>query len=252
MSREALERLMPTYRALVEVRGPNLPIEVAFQEAETLANLVERPEAREELLAVGLDEATLAGLRPALEAARQAQSEWTAIYSPRKPQAQRDVEEQGRALRAQAMSACRFTLRKSRVAQGALDAIDEGEGLADLVQDLFDLALVIEQNAAAFAANRRFPPAEKVAALREQATAISGGQADFRNDKTQRDAADLRNRAWTWLDEVVGEIRQAGQHAFEGTPTAREFASAYLRSQRRQQRHRKAAGAVVTPEPVPV
>jgi hypothetical protein len=173
------------------------------------------------------------------------------VFSPRKPEAQHEAEELGRKLRAQAMSACRFSLRKNRQAQDALDRIAEGEGLADLVQDLVALALLVEQNQAALAANRRFGAAEKVVALRTQAAAISGGQADFRTDASKRDAADLRNRAWTWLDDLVAEIRLAGRHAFEGTATAREFASAYERTQRRARRQRAEDPSGDEPVPLP-
>jgi hypothetical protein len=247
MSQEALDALMPTLRGLSAVREPDLPVEVSFQEAEALATLVEKPAIREALLEVGLEPDTLAGLRPAIAAARYAESAWKAVHSPRKPESQRDVEAQGRALRAKAMSACRFSLRHDRLAQGALDRIDEGEGVADLAQDLLDLAVVIERNLGGFAANRRFGAADRIPELRALSASISAGQADFRTDKAQREAVDVRNRAWTWLDHLVDEIRGAGRHAFEGTPTTRDFASEYERQQRRAQRRRKSA----TPEPTP-
>lgn len=249
MSREVLEGLTERLLAMPVVRAPDLPVAVSFQEAAALIKLTEREEVGRALLEVGLDAQVLDDIRTALAAARQAESQWTSIRSRRKPEDQRDVEEQGRALRATAISASRFSLRRHRGAQGALNAIEEGEGVADLVQDLFDTAELIERNLAAFAANRRFNAAATVMELRRVGNAIEDGQAEFATDTTQKNAVDLRNRAWTLLDDLVTEIRQAGQHAFEGTPTAREFGSDYERTRRRTARRRSSTMPAAIPAP---
>ena len=149
---------------------------------------------------------------------------------------QAGIEDTGRTLRSAAVAACRFTLRDDRAVQGVLDRIVRGDGIADLVQDLDDLAVLVEQNLAALAPNRKFDAPRQVPTLRDTAREIRLGLAQYRTADAQKTAVDLRNRAWTWLDLHVTQLREAGRYAFLGSETAKEFRSAYERRSRLSRR----------------
>lgn len=225
-----LEQLKPTLAALTRVRTPDIPVDVDFQEIRDLLTYIdEHPDVAATLDEVGLASGILPALRLALPAAIQAQAEWSILRNPRKPEDQAAIEENGRKLRTAAIAACRFTLRTHRQVQGALDRIMEGVGTADLVQDLEELALLVEANRDALAPNRRFDAPSQPAKLRTAAQDIRLGLAEYRTSQDQKTVVDLRNRAWTWLETHVTELRDAGRYAFQGTPTIREFRSAWER-----------------------
>ena len=141
----ALDMLRPKLESLSEVRSPDQPIDVYFQETEDLLAHVEANGLRSLLVSEGLDENVIPEIASALAAARLAQTEWTLINAREKPTDQQELEVKGYALRARAVKKARFTVRKHKSAQTTISNIVEGEGLADLVQDLDDLAKLIEE-----------------------------------------------------------------------------------------------------------
>ena len=78
------------------------------------------------------------------------------------------------------VAAARWNLRDDRSAQGTLDGIVEGDSLADLIQDLEDLALLMEQRGEAFAADQTFDPAARGAEARG-----FGRRGDPREDRAE-------------------------------------------------------------------
>jgi hypothetical protein len=232
-----LEQLKPTLAALTDPSQPDIPIHVDFQEVQDLlAWLDGHRDAVRQLADVGLAPEIIETVRTALAAARQAQSDWSTLRDPRKPADQAGLEEAGRKLRSAAVAACRFTLRGDRNVQGVLDRIVQGDGIADLVQDLEDLATLVEQNLTALAPNKKFDAPRQIPTLRDTAREIRLGLAQYRTAGAQKTAVDLRNRAWTWLDLHVSELRAAGRYAFAGTETAKEFRSAHERRSRLSRR----------------
>lgn len=236
---DALEGLRPKLDNLDEVRLPDQPIEVYFQETEDLLTHVEANGLRGVLIDEGLDESVFDEIVTSLAAARQAQTEWTLLNDREKPESQKVMEAKGYALRTKAAKKARFTLRKDRSALAIIGDILEGEGLADLVQDLDDLSKLIADRPEAFARNRNFDSAATVAEMKATANSIRSGLSGFRMNPTQAKAVELRNRAWTHLDALVGDLREAGRAATEGT-IARGFGSAYNRRLAAEARRRKA------------
>lgn len=242
MSDQALDALRPTLDAIpdADVHRPELPPSVAHQEAHDLLQTVSEESVRQGLLDVGLDEALLDGLPTAIDASRQAQSKWVVVRDASKPQAQKEREARGADLRSDLVATCRWNLRDNALVQGALDQISDGGGVADLIQDLHDLAVLVRANLPAFESDQTFDaPAEA-----EQALALSQeigeGLSQARTSTTQRQAVGLRDRAATHLDDVVGEIREAGRYAFRGVAEMEgRFGSAYIRRRTRTYRRRK-------------
>jgi len=237
-----LDKLMSTLAQipLDEIEAPTLPIEVALQEAHDLNTLVGNPEIRERILAVGLPKAEITALPRAVAAAREAQSAWIVIRDRSKDDAQRARENDGMTTRANLVASARWNLRDDRVAQATLDAIQEGEGVEDLVQDLFDVAALIEQRADLFEVDQTLDSAEAVRNARAQAKSIRAGLSATRLASTQDNAKDLRDRAYTYLAARVTAVRAAGRYAFRTEPQMlAKFGSAYLRANNRKRSRRK-------------
>lgn len=238
----SLEKLTPQLMAipLEQLEYSALPIHVALQEAHDLNVLVGNPEIRERLLAVGLPKAELTALPKAIDAAREAQSAWVVVRDRTKNDAQKQREQAGDELRADLVAAARWNLRKDRVAQATIDAIQEGEGVEDLVQDLVDLAALLDRNLDAFAADTTFDASERAELARSTAEAIQSGLSKARLARTQEQAKELRDRAYTYLAARVSAVREAGRYAFKREPVmGGKFGSAYARSADRKRSRKK-------------
>lgn len=142
--------------------------------------------------AVGMTLAIRDELEQMIGATRAAQSQWTVCRDRSKDEAQRKREESGATLRSDLLAACRFNLRDDRTALATLGAISQGDGVADLVQDLSDLATLIEQRRAAFERDKTFDPSKRAEAARslssEIAAGIRGGAYDYGSDCCDRAA----------------------------------------------------------------
>lgn len=238
----SLEALTPQLMsiALDQLELPNLPISIALQEAHDLNTLVGNPEIRERLLAVGLPKAELTALPKAIAATREAQSAWIVVRDRTKSDAQRQREEAGDTLRAEMIAAARWNLRNDRVAQATIDAIAEGEGVEDLVQDLVDLAALVERQADRFESDTTFDAAEQIEAARSAAKTIEMGLSRARLARTQEEAKELRDRAYTYLAARVSAVREAGRYAFKKEPAlSGKFGSTYGRAADRRRARKK-------------
>ncbi len=82
---------------------------------------------------------------------------------------------------------------------------------------------------------------------RESAAAeIQAGLSEERITEDRTEAKELRDRAYTFLDDLVDEIREAGRYAYRNDPKRRvKFTSPYLR--RRRQRTRRPVAAEIPP-----
>jgi len=235
----ALEALRPILDAIPpqDVRTPNQPADIYFQETDDLLEHIALNQLAQVLVNEGLDVTTLEGVPLALTAAREAQTAWTLVNERAKPQEQRDLEKRGYDLRTKVSKKARFTLRRNPAALAVLSQILEGEGVADLVQDLDDLRMLMSHHAATFAQNKNFDSAAASAELASLASNIRKGLSGFRMNPEQSKAVDLRNRAWTHLDDLVDDVREAGRSAVDGK-AARGFGSAYERRVRAASRRR--------------
>lgn len=231
-----------------QVYAPEIPVAVVLQEANDLHTLVSEPSVWERLEKVGALASDRELLKGAIATARTAQSLWTVSRDRRKSEAQQAREARGEKVRLDITAAARWNLRDDRVAQGALDAIMEGEGVADLVQDLNDLAALCAQKSAAFASDKSIDLNARIEEARALAVELAAGVSSERLDTEQANAVDLRNRAYTQLDAIVSRLRDAGRYAFrEQEEVRRRFASRYLK--RKNQRARAAAAARVEETP---
>lgn len=244
---QQLDQLTPVLMNLeaADVGRPAIPIAVYLQEAHDMLTFTSDPEVRTALLAVGLSPAVFDNGAEAIAATQQAQSQWTMVRRSRQPENLPTVREEAQSLRSLVVASIRWNLRSNRTAQAAVDVIVEGDSDADLVQDLHDLAALVTANADAFADDQTFDAAVTAQLARDRSVELRALLSDRASDETERDAVDLRNRAYTHLNSLMTEIRTAGRYAFrDDTDALRRFGSVYARRKRAEQR-----SATAEPEP---
>lgn len=241
----ALEVLAGELEGLEDVQrevGP-VPLDAFFKEAAALVHTVGVPEVRAQLLAVGLDEETLEKLPLALTVAQDAQADWVTVKGRSYSNNLVELIATAHAERSDLLAAARFHLREDRVIAETLSAIAEGEGLDDLVQDLFALGRLIEQNVQAFGRDTTFDAPARARGARELAQRLQRTQTEEQFDTLQRQLRDQRDRTYTLLSRLVDEIRRTGRYAFRKDPTVvGRFSSAYLVAKNRRLR-RAATGS---------
>jgi len=211
--------------------------------------LIHDPKVWSALEAVGMTVVIRDELAQMIAATRIAQSRWTVSRDHQKDEAQRECEQRGAALRSDLLAAGRFNLRDDRTAIATLGAISQGDGVADLVQDLSDLATLIEQKRAAFERDKTFDPSKRAEEARSLSSEIAAGTSSERTTTDQAAAVELRDRAYTHLDDLVSTLREAGRYAFRADAKVRgRFVSAFLRRRRKRAAADTAVAAVVPGE----
>ncbi|QDG52930.1 hypothetical protein FIV42_19940 [Persicimonas caeni] len=233
MSTPNLDQLTPTLQALdaADVSAPHgMPIDVFLAEAEALVALATRAEIAAKLTHVGVADARLARFEVALGAAREAQAAWTQVRSRRQTEEFEAAVADGESLRRDMLHACSWNLRRNRKVREALKFVREGDGHADLAQDLHDLASLIDNNRAAFDSDGSFDAVAVAERARGVAATLMGESASYRLRFTSAGAKEMRDRAFTFLDDLVQEVREAGRYVFrDDEEMARRFASSYWR-----------------------
>lgn len=237
MSGTDLDKLMPALQALPDedIDTPDLPMAVALQEAHDVYALIAKEPVRGTLLKVGVAPEAIDNLRKAVNATRIAQSQWVVVRDNRKDEAQRAREQAGYKLRSLLVAACRWNLRSHRVAMATLQGILEGEGVDDLIQDLNDLAELVENHADAFSRDKSFEARAEIENARNLAAELEAGVSAERLGSTREQAKQIRDRAYSYLDDQVTELREAGRYAYRDDAKMRtRFYSEYLRRRRRR------------------
>lgn len=236
-----LETLLPVLNALAtaNIVEPNTPMAVALQEAHDLHAAIEAGDTWDRLLRVGLAPSMFEALPLAVAATRQAQSQWVVMRDRGKPQAQRDREQAGVELRSELVAACRWNLRHDPEALAVIDAIVQGEGVPDLVQDLLDLSTLIRQHEGSFDDDETFDAAAQAEVSRSTAAEITAGLSESRLLGDHEAAKQLRDRAYSHMAKLVADVREAGRYAFRKEPQrAAAFGSAYLRKLKARSRRK--------------
>lgn len=209
--------------------------------------MLAKSDRTQRLRAVGLAASDVELLAVAEGALRTAQSEWTVARTRNKGEAQVARETRGKELRSELIAGVRWNMRKNAKAMATVDLIQDGEGIPDLVQDLVDGAALIDSDLAAFLHDESFDAVAISEAAKTLSEEIRVGLSAERQPADQDEAKELRNRAFTLLDDVLSRVREAGRHAFRKEPQlAARFTSPYLR--RRRQRAAKAEAKANQPE----
>jgi hypothetical protein len=216
-----------------EVRPPPIPVDRMSTEAHTLA-LTAEP-VREQLVSKGLDPASITRLPVLARALTEAQAQVNALRGAQRSQQELALEAEATDFRAEMLADGRFGLRKNTDAQSALDRVQEGAGLDDLVQDLKDLAAIAVLYAPELDAINAAPKA-KASRARALAAKLEMVLAARRAaDRNEYSAMNTRDRAATLLADTMAEVRAAGAYAFrKDARMLAKFRSAYNQQRRRK------------------
>lgn len=152
----------------------------------------------------------------------EAEGLWSEARQLRTPAKLVKAREQGRLLRSDAVAALRYFLRENDEVQARVDAIVDGDGDADLIDDLRKLATLIDEHRASL--SRAELPAGGSNAFRKLGETLAEETSEQASDVKAAKALALRNRAYWALRELMSEIRAAGHYVFRKEPlTAAKF-----------------------------
>ncbi len=170
---------------------------------------------RLEVEEMGFDDAYLDRVEQAAAAAEHAQTEWVLARERGKGRGLYELLGAAAGVRDALLAACRYHLRDEPSMQNELDAIEEGEGAADLILDLDMLARIVQVMHSHFPTGDPFIDAPS---LCERAHALArelrGAVAEDFDDGDRATARDLRNRAFTHLESLVSELFHASFYRF--------------------------------------
>jgi hypothetical protein len=210
---------------------PNLPVDIYLQESENLKQWSVQDAAV--LATIGITRAKIDELSVRAGACREAQSVW---YKDQHSQqeAQRKWGIQSPLafnLRDELVHTFRYAYRADVSLSARVAGIAEGNTNADMIQDLNDLAVLGRNNTAPLAAIgfnlALLDQAANTADTMANLLALANGDKAFQNESKQ-----MRDRAYTYLKELVDEIREAGKYLFWRTPKRFQgYVSKYWASQ---------------------
>ena len=125
-----------------DITEPRMPVNAALQEAENLHHW--SMDDAKQLKKVGITNAMIQDLSVRAGACREAQSNWNKDYHSQQ-EAQKEWAEQAPLaydFRNDLLASLRFAYRKDDSLLSRVKAITEGNGHADMIQDLNDIAVL--------------------------------------------------------------------------------------------------------------
>lgn len=236
----ALAALSPEARSA----APDKPVAVVLLEAERLLSAALR--LKKALLALPsfpADQLPLLDL--ALPALSDAERAWQKARFRTRESTLGATRKEAEALRARLLATGRYMLRHDAAARAEVERISEGEGLADLVQDLRDLGVLVGSQLGPFLAAPGVP-ANVLDTLSSLADTLGGGL----DGESAQQAQERRNALCALVSRAVDEIRAAARFLLHGDPKRLDpFLSRYEANRKRRQRERHAAPPEAPPSP---
>lgn len=220
MSKENYDSKLTTLENMSQevVKAPTTPVDTTVQEAENL--FIWAQEDKKALLDIGLDwNRYILDLPIRTGACRYAQAVWMKERYSQEEAAKTWREEAPKAytFRNDLLADLRFAFRKRPDLLARVRTISDGEGDADMIQDLMDISVLAKANMTELEVINydftRLDLAEQQSdSLAELLAKANGATLD--NSK----AKDIRDRAYTHLKEAVDEVRNTGKYVFRKDP----------------------------------
>jgi len=210
-----------------------IPVDIIIGEAAELHRYA--TEDKEKLMAKGLSEELIHDLTPRAKFLQEKQSEWTAVYQSALSSTQAwDAKiEEARLLQRELKSDFQFAYRNYPEILKRLKLVVEGQGNMDLIQDLSDYPAFAKQYPAPLTAIH-FDTAKT-----ERAKQISLDLVDLMNqvdgvkNSKNRPEKLMRDRAYTYLKQLVDDIRSYGKYIhWDDEEKQKRYSSKYLRKGR--------------------
>jgi hypothetical protein len=226
-----------------QVHEPTLPVDVFLQEAENLHHW--SLDDAEALKVVGITMAMIKDLPVRAGACREAQSIWNKDYRSRQ-EAQKEwgkLAPEAYDFRNDLLTSLRFAYRKDHALLSRVHTISDGNGHADMIQDLNDIAVLGRENpdllmAIGFDLVHLDVAATRADELADLLAEANGDKADPNNSKI------IRDKACTHLKELVDEIREAGKYVFrKDSNRLKGYSSEYWRKQKQKKKNYESEAA---------
>ena len=216
-----------------DLKRSSVPMAIYLQEADSLALWCLTD--REKLFAAGLEREVIDALPERIDLARRAETFRNGFMKRRKTDTAyvRKLSAQAREIKGELVRDLRFAMKRSGDVEDALlRYIEKRRTEASLVQSLNDLSIQCKKKSKElFAIGVGREKWDGTAGLsKELGSALAdrhvrkGAEAHFR---------ELRDRAFTHLNESVGAIRLCGRYVFHTNPDRKMgYASAYRRKKK--------------------
>jgi hypothetical protein len=230
---EAYEKLLPIVNAIpaIDIRHPDMPVDRAVHEAEVMAAATIKQIER--FSAIGLSDQIGSDLQECAGALRLADAYWMASWGEQKEGMKAWAEQSplGYNLRDEVLAAMRYAYRDRTSLQQQIKRIAEGSTQTDLIQDLKDIFALGTRNSEPLTAIN-FDLA-KLGTCSELADTL-GTLKGFANvEEKVHETKVLRDRYFTYMRSVMGEIRDAAEYLFRNDEEQMQlFYSDYRRATR--------------------
>ncbi len=220
-------------RDLSENRKSSIPMDISFSEADTAVQVATQDSVQ--LQAAGINWSMVEELPSFIGAAREAQSLWNSTRFERA-----DAQTAWDNNLEDAYDLCEYCLhalahanRNDEQKLNRISDIKEGEGGANLVQDLNDIHVFGTENQASLdAINFDFA---NITAAGEMAVKM-GDLLSIKDSSSSRDERkDIRDKAFSIVKDMVDEVYACGQYVFwKDEERKKLYASAYRRKRSRK------------------
>jgi len=217
-----------------EVKKPAIPVAIYIQEAEELAAW--STDDAEKLKHAGLPADAIDELRIRAGALKEAQTVWKQNRSKSHPWLKQKLI--ATELRNSLLRDFRYAFREDKSLQSRLAQIAKGNGYANMIQDLNDLAVLGSNqlkllNTIGFEASKL----EQAAAMSIESSAL---WADYQQIQTNGGPGRyLRDQAYVYLKIMVDKVRSCGQYVFpEQHERYHGYCSTYLRQKNRRRKNK--------------
>lgn len=217
-----------------QVKSPNLPVDVFLQEVENTVKWAQ--DDKDKLIAAGLDWTLVDDLPVRAGALREAQSLWYKVRFARKD-AQKEWNEKSPDaydLRDTLLHVFRYAFRNVPDLTSRINAIADGAGHADMIQDLNDLSLLGKDHTDLLTAvGFDLTLLDTAAATStEMAALLSQSTVDRKKENVSRI---IRDKAYTYVKQALDEVRACGQFVFwRDDARLKGYVSQYFKNRRKK------------------
>ena len=238
---QALLDLLPEIKAVLDeqIKKSEMPMGIYLQETEGLS--VRAKEDQPVLTTVGFKPEYLARLALLTGATRAAQANFEQKTTSKKDAmlAWKEAMPTMMDLRKELIDNMSFAFRKQPELLTKLDAIKEGDSYADAIQDLAELAVLGNDNKelleeVKFDVTKCDTASAEAERMAELLGEVNGHM--YVDEETKV----IRDKAFTLLDELVGEIRDYGRFVFRNDKShCKAYSSKYMRDRTNKYRRGK-------------
>jgi len=225
---------------------PTVPVKIFSMEAENLGVYAKRDQ--DLLVAKGLNPILIDELPYKIDVLKDSQSAWMTVYNAREVTLEewKIESEKAYAVQRELSHDFRFAYRNDHNIMLQVNRIYDGDGHADLIQDLSDYAALGRANPGPLlAVNFDLSRLDLADGLSDSIQKLLGQVNGIRTE-TNKPEKMFRDQAYTSLKQSVDEIRDFGKYVFwEDEAKLKLYRSEYFRKLRSQQNTEEEIGHIL-------